>query len=72
MSIDVLVQPSEGTLDLAEAFVHGPGYVDLSDISFEAMSSEKDRSKKNSTAMDIAVFKLPHHCRKLSCAGVGL
>lgn len=72
MPINVKFPPSEGTIDLIEAFIHGPGYVDLSDISFEALSSEMNRSKKNTTAMDIAVFKLPHHCRKLSCAGIGL
>jgi Lung seven transmembrane receptor len=64
---DLDVPPSETQLEFAEAYIHGPGYIDLQSLEFSAHReyiqqqsihrSSNPTSERATTYLDVAIFK---------------
>jgi hypothetical protein len=67
VNVAVILPPSSSSFALEKAFIHGPGFVDLSNLRFEPSSVGKP------TTIDVAVLRLDNNdCDgKVECAGIG-
>ena len=78
--VKMVMPPSFSTIEMNEAFIKGPGHLDLSRLSFSLMRETDDTaSTRNATVIDMAAVRMnPRRCQgktktaeQLACAGIG-